>query len=397
MVINRTFDAAMLEDINPISEFEYINVFSGNEKTLRTSFVPVDRGHGEIFIMGNLEDVSAEKVLQQQLSAEELKREQEMRSVFEIIQVEPRVFGDFIEDTEYEFERINDVLKNRSLSSTEAMVEIYQSVHAIKSNSVILGLENFGNKLHELETEIKNIRDQETILFEDVLHITLELEKIMQEKDRFQATVNKIKSFKAGDIGKNQDEYVLVQTLNKACEKAAEAQGKKVTLTVESVDKQAFENGPRRVIKEVLTQLVRNSVSHGIETPEERLAKGKKEAGFIRLSIKTEGRLIHIKLIDDGQGLNFKKIFEIAKERNLLTDDETVPDKNRLVQIIFSPGFSTADSASVHAGRGVGLNLVRDRIRDANGTVKLATEEGKGTAFNIYLPLDIPVDINKAS
>jgi two-component system chemotaxis sensor kinase CheA len=357
----------------------------------------VDRGHGEIFIMGNLEDITAEKALQRQLAEEETKLEEEMRSVFEIIQVEPRVFVDFIEDTEYEFERINDILKNRTFSSAEAMVEIYQSIHAIKSNSVILGLENFGNKLHELETEIKTIRDQETISFEDVLHITLELDKIMQEKDRFQATVERINTFRSGDVTRNQDEYVLVQTLNKACEKAAQDQDKKVILTVESIDKQAIEYGPRRVIKEVLTQLVRNAVSHGIETAEERRAKGKKETGIIRLSIKAEAGKVHIKLTDDGQGLNFKKILETAKERRLLQEHETAPDKNRLVQVIFSPGFSTAGSASVHAGRGIGLNLVRDRLRGANGIIKLATEEGKGTAFNIYLPLEIPADIHKAS
>lgn len=397
MVINRSFDPAMLEDINPIHEFMYINMINGVEKTLRTTFVPIDRGHGEFFIMGNLEDITAEKLLQQQLFEEETRREEEMRSVFEIIQIEPRVFEDFIEDTEYEFDRINEILKNTSLSSSEAMAEIYQSIHAIKSNAVILGLENFGKKLHALETVIKTVQDQPAISFEDVLHITLELEKIMQEKDRFQNMIEKIKAFRTGDAVKSQDEYVLVRTLTRACEKAASDQNKKVTLVVDSIDTEALNYGPRRIIKEVLTQLIRNAVSHGIETPGERRALGKKETGVIRLSVKTTDHKIHVRLADDGQGLNFRKILQAAKDRHLLKENETAVNKSRLLRILFSPGFSTAESTSVHAGRGVGLNLVLSRLRDVNGTIKVASEEGKGTAFNLYLSLEIPADITKAS
>jgi two-component system chemotaxis sensor kinase CheA len=397
MVINRSFDRAMLDDINPINEFMYINTINGDEKILRTGFAPIDRGHGEFFIMGNLEDITAEKLLQQQLSEEEAKREEEMRSIFEIIQIEPRVFGDFIEDMEYEFDRINEILKNASRSSLDVMVEIYQSIHAIKSNAVILGLENFGKKLHELEAVIKTIQDQMIISFEDILHITLELEKIMQEKDKFQELIEKIKAFRAGEVVKTQDEYVLIQTLTKACEKAADAQNKKVTLAVESIDKDVLNYGPRRVIKEVLTQLIRNAVSHGIETPEERQALGKKETGVIRLSVKVANHKIHVRLTDDGRGLNFKKILQTAKDRHFLKENETAVTKNQLLQILFSPGFSTAESTSVHAGRGIGLNLVLSRIQNINGTIKVASEEGKGTTFHIYLPLEIPADITKAS
>ncbi|MDR1058899.1 MAG: hypothetical protein LBL43_05070 [Treponema sp.] len=399
MIINRSFDAEMLDEINPIAELTYVNEDMEIRKILRSSFASVDRGQGEFFILGTLEDITVQKELERQLAEEEGRREEEMRALFQVIQVEPRVFNDFIEDTEYEFGRINDILKNKELSAQAVMVEIYQSIHAIKSNALILGLDNFSGKLHELESKIKKLRDSdEAISFEDILHITMELEKIMQEKDKFRVTIEKIQSFKAGmGDSRRQDRYVLVETLTKACEKAAAALNKKVKFEVEALDGIVLETGPRRVIKEVLTQLVRNSVYHGIESPGERQSLGKNPEGIIRLSIIYHDGRIHMKLSDDGKGLDFEKIRQKALALNLLKDDGEDNDKNQLLQVIFSPGFSTAETADVHAGRGIGLNLVKERVRDLRGSIKLQSEPGKGTTFNIFLPMKLASAENKAS
>jgi two-component system chemotaxis sensor kinase CheA len=386
MVINRSFDAKMLEDINPIADFTYVNTVTREEKTLRSAFAAVDRGYGDYYILGTFEDVTEAALLQKQLAEEEGKREEEMRALFQVIQVEPRVFGDFLEDAEYEFERINDILKDKKLSAAQAMVHIYQSVHAIKSNAVILGLDNFGNKLHELENKIKDIRDKEDISFEDVLHVTVELETIMREKDKFRETVTRLQSFKGGD-SRRQDRHVLIETLTKACEKAAAAQNKKARLIIEDIDGMVLEHGPRRAIKEVLTQLVRNSVYHGIEDPEEREKRGKESEGQIKLSIKLDNGTIRIKLGDDGRGLDFERIRRKAEGLNMLHSREEGENKNYLSQVIFAPGFSTAETADVYAGRGIGLNLVKEKIRDLRGSIKLQTEPGKGTCFNLFIPM----------
>jgi two-component system chemotaxis sensor kinase CheA len=397
MVLNRSFDTRMLEEINPIAEFSYILEHSGDEKTLRSSFTSVDRGHGEYYVLGTLEDITEAKLLQQQLAVEEARREEEMRALFQVIQVEPRVFSDFIEDTEYEFDQINNTLKNKDISAKDAMVEIYQCVHAIKSNALILGLDNFSGKLHDLESQIKVVRDQEDISFEDILHITVELEKVMKEKDKFRETINRIEAFHAVSGGnRRQDRYVLIETLTKACEKASAALGKRVKFAVEELDGIVLEHGPRRIIKEVLTQMVRNSVYHGIEEPDERRALGKNSEGNIRVSIKYANNIIHVKLSDDGRGLNFDKIREKALSLNLLSKEEA-ENKNNLLNVIFSPGFSTADSADMHAGRGIGLNLVRERVRDMHGTIKIQTAPGKGTLFNIFIPLELAAAVGKAS
>ncbi|MDR2768173.1 MAG: hypothetical protein LBB82_07605 [Treponema sp.] len=388
MVINRSFDVSMLEEINPISEFSYLDEISQKLKTLRTSFAAVDQGSGIFFVLGTVEDVTAARELQKQLEEESAKREEEMRALFQVIQVEPRVFGDFIEDTEYEFNRINETLKNRSISARDAMVEIYQSVHAIKSNALILGLENFSAKLHELENSIRTYRDQIDISFEDVLHVTVELERIMKEKDKFRDTIAKIEAFKvSAGSNRRQDRHVLIETLTRACEKAATAQEKKVQFIVEELDGSILETGPRRVIKEVLTQLVRNAVYHGIETPEERKKQGKDPEGKVRLVIKNETGRIHLKLSDDGKGLNFQKIKEKALKQHLFKNPSDAENPNQLLQVIFAPGFSTAEIADVHAGRGIGLNLVKERLKDLRGSIKISFEPGKGTTFNLYIPI----------
>ncbi len=97
---------------------------------------------------------------------------------------------------------------------------------------------------------------------------------------------------------------------------------------------------------------------------------------------------IGINLSDDGKGLDFDAIREKAQSMKLINDPEQLKDKNVLTRVLFSPGFSTAGEADMHAGRGVGLSLVRDRLKELKGAVKLLTEPGKGTTFKIVLPAE---------
>ncbi|MDR2073346.1 MAG: hypothetical protein LBP60_07940, partial [Spirochaetaceae bacterium] len=104
MVLNRQFDTAMLEDINPIKEFTYVDRISGQQKILRTAFNVVDQGLSVFYILGSFEDISAAKEMERELAEKESKREEEMRTFFQVIQIEPGVFKDFLLDTEYEFD-----------------------------------------------------------------------------------------------------------------------------------------------------------------------------------------------------------------------------------------------------------------------------------------------------
>ena len=400
MIFDRTFDVETLNEINPLHELNYIDS-SGFKKIFNCTFLTVDLAEGETVVLVTIYDVTAQTELKERLQREERKRQEEMSSLFELIQVEPATFKAFREDVEAEFDRIDKTLSDSGLSSKEVLVEIYQSIHAIKSNAVTLGLNNFGTKAHEVESEIKKLRDAEgEALFDDMLHLTIEIERLALEKESFKLILEKIDAFKLDGENRKSNENVFLESLTQAASKAATDMEKKVRFVAAEIDSEAIEKGPRRVMKEVLMQLIRNSVVHGVEPPDERVSKGKSETGTIRLSIKHSDNSIHVKLSDDGRGLDFGKIREKAVSMNLLNGEEA-ENKNQLLKTIFSPGFSTAENEEgMHAGRGIGLSLVQDRVRDVRGTIKLQTELDKGTVFNIFFPMETAEDgeiMDKAS
>ncbi|MDR0473936.1 MAG: hypothetical protein LBH43_09750, partial [Treponema sp.] len=244
----------------------------------------------------------------------------------------------------------------------------------------------FGDKVHKLESEIKKLRELENAPFVEMLNLTMELEQLSREKDQFKTTIEKINSFKASaSNGPRQSQFVLVESLTKTVNKVSGDMGKKIQFVVDDIDDAVIEKGPRRIIKETLMQLVRNSAVHGIEAPQDRIAQGKGETGTIRLSMKISGGNIHVKLGDDGRGFNYAKIAEKALQLNLIKPED-VNDKGALLRAIFSPGFSTAETEGIHAGRGIGLSLVQDRVRSGKGSIKVQSEPGKGTIFNVFFP-----------
>ncbi|MGR4869644.1 chemotaxis protein CheA [Variovorax sp. LARHSF232] len=142
-------------------------------------------------------------------------------------------------------------------------------------------------------------------------------------------------------------------------------------------------------IVDPLTHLVRNSLDHGIETPEQRLAKGKDATGQLLLSAQHHGGNIVIEVSDDGAGLNRDKILAKAMQQGLPVSD-TMPDEE-VWQLIFAPGFSTAEQVTDISGRGVGMDVVKRNIHEMGGQVEIISREGRGTTTRIVLPLTLAI------
>ena len=149
----------------------------------------------------------------------------------------------------------------------------------------------------------------------------------------------------------------------------------------------------RTVIEEIagpLLHLMRNAVNHAIETPEIRLRRGKVSAGQIKLSASYEGNLVVITVRDDGTGIDPERIRNEAINRGLIRPNQVLND-NEVVELIFRPGFSTAEVLSEESGRGVGLDVVRDSVSRLRGTLEVESMPGQGTAFTMKFPTSLAI------
>jgi len=149
----------------------------------------------------------------------------------------------------------------------------------------------------------------------------------------------------------------------------------------------------KTVIEELtdpLTHMIRNSIDHGIESPEERRDAGKPEEGTISLSAAHIGSNIVIHITDDGAGLNKERILRKAVEKGIVGEGDRLSDDD-VYDLIFAPGFSTAATVSDVSGRGVGMDVVRRNIQKIGGRIQVASTEGKGTRFTLVIPLTLAV------
>lgn len=164
--------------------------------------------------------------------------------------------------------------------------------------------------------------------------------------------------------------------------------GKKVELVTHG-EATELDKGLVEKITDPLTHLVRNSCDHGIELPADRLAAGKPETGTITLSASHQGGSIVIEVRDDGRGLNREKLLKKARERGIHAPD-TLTDAE-VWNLIFEPGFSTADEVTDVSGRGVGMDVVKKNIASLNGTVEIDSAEGYGMRVSVRLPLTLAI------
>ncbi|HEV2227531.1 MAG TPA: response regulator, partial [Steroidobacteraceae bacterium] len=180
-----------------------------------------------------------------------------------------------------------------------------------------------------------------------------------------------------------------VQRLARIVRQAAADTGKRVELTVEG----AAGELDRQVLERMLPpfeHMLRNAVVHGIETPEERVRRGKPDAGSIVLELHREGAEVMVRLIDDGGGMNLKAIREKGESLGLIAPGQHLSDEDAM-QLILEPGFSTAGSITQQAGRGVGMDVVATEIKRLGGALHMESKAGEGTTFTVRLPLTLAI------
>ncbi len=181
----------------------------------------------------------------------------------------------------------------------------------------------------------------------------------------------------------------VFQRMSRIVREIADMTGKSIRLITEGenteVDKTVIDK-----LAEPLTHMIRNAVDHGIETPEKRAANGKNTEGTVRLTAKHRSGRILIELADDGAGINREKVKQKAIANELIPADANLTDEE-IDNLIFLPGFSTADKISDISGRGVGMDVVKRSIQALGGRINITSRPGQGSVFTMSLPLTLAV------
>jgi len=171
----------------------------------------------------------------------------------------------------------------------------------------------------------------------------------------------------------------------------AQMQKKQVKLEITGQDVR-IDKGMVEVLSDPLMHMVRNSVDHGIELPEERLAAGKPEQAVVGLDAKQQGNIVKVTITDDGRGINVEAVKSKALEKGLASEEElSSMCQEEIMQFIFAPGFSTAEQITETSGRGVGMDVALTNVIKIGGDIKVESESGKGSCFTLQLPLSAAI------
>jgi len=195
-------------------------------------------------------------------------------------------------------------------------------------------------------------------------------------------------------IGEMQDEVMLSRMVPvgqvfdrfpRLVRDAAHGLGKQIVFSVEGNDIE-LDRSMLDEIGDPVLHLLRNAVDHGIETPEQRRAAGKPASGSLVLSVSRERSTVLVRVEDDGKGIDRTRVLARAKELSLVEKDKTALSDDELMRIIARPGFSTAERVTDLSGRGVGIDVVMNRVRAMGGAVEMRSVPGRGTAVTVRLP-----------
>lgn len=255
------------------------------------------------------------------------------------------------------------------------------------------------NDHHDRNREIKNIRvdihllDQMMNLVEDLVINRGRLKQIAQKHQikEFDEALNMV-GRSVADL-QNLMMHIRMIPLNhifnrlpRVVRDVAQHDHKDVEFVIEGGDTE-LDRSVMDGLNDPLLHLIRNAVDHGVELPEERKAAGKPEKGLLRLSARRDRDNVVIRIEDDGAGVNYEKVRQKAVSRGLYTAEEAAAlTDDQVIDVLFNPGFSTADAITDISGRGVGLDVVRAAIESLKGSIKVESVRGKGTCFELVLP-----------
>jgi len=414
---------------------EYSILINGIEKIIAIEWDPIIFNDVIEKVMVTVRDITELKALERE--AEGKKRELDIIS--QIISVDQDKFSEFIKSA-YQFLGENAKLIEKSAQKDpEVLALLFRNMHTIKGNARTYGLSTITDQVHDAENTYDSLRTDESVIWDqkrlsNELHL---VESIIEEyvhvcenvlsrdiKNQSEERTYNIKSTELDTISQliesldasnnidqeslakvNQVKSIINQLDSVTFYDAISDTCNSLNSIAEQLNKTKpkiqFSGGEIPIKKEstnllnnVFSHILRNSMDHGIETPDERISKGKEAYGTISVDVKEQGNLLVIHVKDDGQGLNLDKLREMGKETGILKEGES-PSLVQLASLIFESGVSTKTDVTSISGRGVGMDAVKKFIEEKGGSVSILTDDSiDGSAFiNFETVIKLPLDI----
>ena len=437
----------LIQQTNPLTEVEY-NV---REENSRSPVKIVEFQFNRVFDQGKITqimvtvlDSTTETLLSRQIRDNEAKARSLIEMLFGIIHIDATILAEFLDHTE---EQIGELLRaleseqyasraeessaDRSSRYKRLLEKLSRSIHLLKGNASMIHLSYFEKLTSDLEDKIAAVRTGKTISGEEFLPITSGLASIVDQANMTRELVQRLIAMQT-TFGKREieekkaEQYEFSQTVSSLVDQVAmnrdliqrlvamqttfgrkrkvasrfdqlaefartiaERNDKQVDVVLEiSLNGEDIPQGLIDPVQNILTQFVRNAVTHGIESPKERLAKMKPPVGKLRISASrgNDGSL-SFSVWDDGKGLNSQEIKERAVKLAYASTD-TIQDwtSEELKELLFRSGFTTLDYPTRDGGRGVGLDAVRDLATQIGGSVTVSTQQDVYCEFRLRIP-----------
>ncbi len=404
------FDEHVIEDLigslNPLDKIEVdFDKADGTtqKKYLNFAFFRVVR-EGEIDeILVSVRDITARVLLEQELESTKEQGEQQVEMLVSFLHADPKMLRNFLMDSRESLTEVNSILKDPVTDKADLKAKIdkmFISVHRMKGEASSMNFDAFAERAHEFETDLSDLKKVTNIKGIDFLPLAIRLDRLISYTDTLNELSSRLQSGQALDVSIGEGETTIMSPsfdqnkksqwkhLHDLVKNVAEDSGKKVHFIPSGLVESELTDVQEKMVKDVSIQLLRNSIVHGIEKPDVRKQRRKDSHGRIdlRLASLPDGS-VELVVRDDGNGLDIQSIKKRIVEKGLAKPEDVKGwSDQKVVSMAFSTGFSTSEETNMHAGRGVGLDIIRDSVKKIGGQLRLRQSAGKYCQFEITLP-----------
>lgn len=406
----------LVKSINPLQEVEVSFDTGGAQETrwLEFDFHRVKSDSKLVNLLVSVSDVTQRVRLARELAESREKAQSQVDTLLGVLHVNAQQLRSFLSDSDAAMKMVNAMLREPAREESafrRKLDSIFRQIHSIKGEAAALGLGTVESRAHEFEDALKDLRERPALSGGDFLPLVVKLDDLFTHLASISDLVSRLAQLnfvatapEAAAVGGAEvappaprPSDPISETLDQRVERIAKDKGKSARLAADGLHMVPADY--RRAVKDIAVQTVRNALVHGIEDPDFRKRSGKQAVGTIKVEFRSEGangfRLI---IEDDGAGLNSRRIREAAIARGIVTSEEAAHlEPKQLLSLLFRPGFSTQDVVDEDAGRGVGMNLVAELVKELRGRIGISSGEGRYTRFTIVLPASPAVSAGAAA